>query len=62
MTSKGSDTQENLSSGFLTKPDSNQSPPLQKLARKLEFRLMILSETRITKALITQRGCATCAL
>ena len=27
----------NLSSGFLTKQDSNQSPQLQRLARKLKF-------------------------
>ena len=30
---------ENLSSGFLTNLYSNQSPQLQRLARKLEFRL-----------------------
>ena len=28
---------ENLSSGFLTKQDSNQSDQLQRLARKLKF-------------------------
>ena len=32
-------TQLNLSSGVLTKQDSNQSPQLQRLARKLKFRL-----------------------
>ena len=32
-------SRENLSSGFLTKQDSNQSPQLQRLARKLKFRL-----------------------
>ena len=32
-------TQQNLSSGFLKKRDSNQSPQLQKLARNLKFRL-----------------------
>ena len=31
--------QQNLSSGFPTKRDSNQSPQLQRLARKLKFRL-----------------------
>ena len=31
--------QQNLSSVFLTKPDSNQSPQLQRLARKLKFHL-----------------------
>ena len=30
---------QNLSSGFLTKRDSNQSPQLQRLARKLNFHL-----------------------
>ena len=30
--------QENLSSGFPTKQVSNQSPQLQRLARKLKFR------------------------
>ena len=33
-------TQENLSWGFLKKGDSNQSPQLQRLARKLEFRFV----------------------
>ena len=32
-------TQEHLSSGFLTKQDSKQSPQLQRLARKMKFRL-----------------------
>ena len=31
-------TRQNLSSGFPTKGDSNQSPRLQRLARKLTFR------------------------
>ena len=30
-------SQENLSSGFPSKRDSNQSPQLQRLARKLKF-------------------------
>ena len=38
---------------------SNQSPQLQRLARKPVLSLHImLSETRITKALISLRGCA----
>ena len=45
-------TRENLSS----KPDSNQSPQLQRLARKLKFHIasldIILSTKRITKVLI----------
>ena len=50
-------TQQNLSSGFLTKQDSNQSPQLQRLARKLIILLvasldMILSDKQIIKALI----------
>ena len=32
-------SRQNLSSGLPTKPDSNQSPRLQRLARKLKFRL-----------------------
>ena len=32
-------SRQNLSSGFTTKGDSNQSPHLQRLARKLKFRL-----------------------
>ena len=35
----GLDVTKNLSSGFLTKRDSNQSPRLQRLARKLKFYL-----------------------
>ena len=31
-------TRQNLSSGFSTKPDTNQSPQLKRLARILEFR------------------------
>ena len=30
---------QNLSLEFLTKPDSNQSPPRQRLTKKLKFRL-----------------------
>ena len=33
------ETRQNLSSGFLTKPDSNQSPQIQRLARILKFLL-----------------------
>ena len=36
---KGAATRQNLSSGFPTKQDSNQSPQLHILARKLEFHL-----------------------
>ena len=32
-------SRKNLSLGFLTKRDSNQSPQLQRLARKLKIRL-----------------------
>ena len=35
---KWASSRQNLSSGFPTKPDSNQSPQLQRLARKLELR------------------------
>ena len=54
---------QNLSSGCSTKPDSNQSPQLQRLARELNFSLiiilnMILYHKRITKELIRLRGCA----
>ena len=53
---------ENLSSGFPTKWDSNQSPHLQRVARKLTYHLasldMILSKERRTKALIRLRGFA----
>ena len=56
-------SRENLSSGVPTKRVSNQSPQLQKLARKNEILLvasldMVLSKTQITKALIRLRGCA----
>ena len=34
----GPHCEKNLSSGFQTKVDSNQSPQLQRLARKLKFR------------------------
>ena len=57
-------TRETLSSGFPSKRDSNQSPQLQRLARKLEASLhIILLKKGITKALISLRGCAGwCAL
>ena len=55
-------SRENLSSGFPTKRDSkNQSPQLQRLARKVllvESLYMILSKKRITKALIRLHVCA----
>ena len=56
-------SRENLSSGFPTKWDSNQSPQLKRLARKNELSFvaswgMVLSKRRITKALIRLRGCA----
>ena len=56
-------TRQNLSCGFLTKRDSNQSPQLQRFARKLKFRLlasldMICSKMRITKALKSLSGWA----
>ena len=35
----GASSRENLSSGFPTKRVSNQSPQLQRLARKMKFRL-----------------------
>ena len=50
---------QNLSLGFPTKPDSNQSPKVQRLARKREISLIasldILSKTGIAKALIRLR-------
>ena len=53
---------QNLSNGFPTKRVSNQSPQLQRLARKLISPVaslhMILSKMRITKALIRLCGCA----
>ena len=57
---------QNLSSGFPTKPDSNQSSRLQRLARNLKKSLeassdMILSNKRIAKVLIKLRGCAGCS-
>ena len=56
-------SRENLSSGFPTMQISNQSPQLQRPARKLKYHLnhvyiMILTKKRITKALIRLRGCA----
>ena len=46
--------------GVSKKRDSNESPKLQRPARKLKFRLwqVILSNKRITKAMIRLRGCA----
>ena len=59
---KWASSQPNLSSGFLQKRDSHQPPQLQRLARKLKFRLwqehIILSNKRISKALISLCGCA----
>ena len=61
---KWTSSQENLSSGFLTKRVSNQSPQLQGLARKLKFHLqvasldMTLSKKGKTKALMSLHGCA----
>ena len=56
-------SRENLSSGCPTKRVSNQSPQLQRLAREIEISpvaslQIILSKTRIIKALIRLRGCA----
>ena len=55
----------NLSSGLPTKRDSNQSPLLQRQARigiwLVTSLTMILSNKRITKALISLRGCAGCS-
>ena len=55
-------TQQNLSSGFPIKRDSNQSPQ-QRLAKKKEEILLvasldILSNKRITKVLISELLCA----
>ena len=55
--------QENRSSGFPTKCNSNQPAQLQRLAKKFEFSLLssldlILSNKLITKVLIRLRGCA----
>ena len=53
---------QNLFLGFPRKRDSNQSPQLQRLARKLKFRLqvacldVILSKKGNTKALIRLHG------
>ena len=59
---KWASSQQNLSSGFLTKRDSHQPPQLQRLARKLKFRWwqehIIFSYKRISKALISLCGCA----
>ena len=52
---------QTLSSGFLTKQDLNQSPQLQRLARKVLLvarGYMVLSNMQITKALISLSGCA----
>ena len=51
-------SQQNLSSGFPSKRDSNHSPQLR-FESSLEASLdMILSSKRITKVLISLRGCA----
>ena len=49
---------QNLSLGFPLKGVSNQSPQLQRLARKLKFLHMILFKKLMTKALIRLRRCA----
>ena len=53
---------QNLSSGFPSKLGSNQSPKLQRLARKLKFACGKFGHNifnkRITKALIILCGCA----
>ena len=56
---KWASSRQNLSSGFPTKWDSNQSPHLQRLARELKIRCldMVLFKKRLTKALISLRGC-----
>ena len=54
---------ENLSSEFLTKRNSNQSPQLQRLASEISPVAsldMLLSEKRITKALIRLRCLRLC--
>ena len=38
-TDRWASSREKQSSGFPTKPDSNQSPQLQRLSRKLKFHL-----------------------
>ena len=59
----GLDATKPMSFGFLTKPNSNQSPQLQSLARKNEI-LLVESLDRnffkkgIIKALISLRRCA----
>ena len=60
---QGFSTRENLSSVFQIRSYSNQPAKLQRLARTEKFSLgasfeMILSNKRITKALIRLRGCA----
>ena len=61
VNTKWASTRQNWSSGFLKKRHSNQSPQLQRLARKLKFCFfasldMILSKKRVTKGLISLRG------
>ena len=56
-------SRENLPSVFSTRSCSNQPAQLQRLARNLKVRFVasldaILSNKRITKALIRLRGCA----
>ena len=60
---RGPSTRENLSSGFPIRSYQNLPAQLQRLARTVKFPLgasfeMILSNKRITKALIRLRGCA----
>ena len=50
-------SRENMSSGFPRKRDSNQPAQLQRMARKLEFRLYHVYNTRIRKALNRLRRC-----
>ena len=55
-------SQENLSSGFATKYDSNWRAQLLKLARGLKFWIkkldIVLSKVQTTKTLIRLCGCA----
>ena len=56
-------SRQNLSSGFPTKRNSNQSPQPTQTSLNIEILLeaslnIILSSRQITKALISLRGCA----
>ena len=53
-------TQQNLSLGFPTKGDSNQSPKLPRLARILKFRLIIMIISSNNKG--TDQSAGTCRL